>query len=128
MISIVIPGEVPSKKNSRINTRSGRSFPSRAYQRWHDMAMFHAITQAKGKKAPDPCEITVTLIHGDMRRRDCDNGLSSVLDMLVDSGILSDDDWKHVRNLKVLAFHRKGKPECRVEIEEAPAEYFFREE
>lgn len=112
MIYISIPGEVPSKKNSRINTRNGKSFPSKAYDTWHDVAMFHTITQAKGKKAPEPCSIACVFFHKDLRRRDCDNGLSSVLDMLVDAGIIQDDDWKHVKTLSATASLDKDNPRC----------------
>ena len=117
-IEITIPGEVPSKKNSRINTKSGRSFPSKLYTQWHDLAMFHSITQAKGKMAPVPCRISVTFTHGDLRRRDCDNGISSVLDMLVDAGILCDDDWNHVSEIHASARFEKGNPYCDITISE----------
>ncbi len=31
--TIILTGETPSKKNSRINTKSGRSFPNARYMR-----------------------------------------------------------------------------------------------
>ena len=33
----------------------------------------------------------------DLRRRDVSNMLESINDLLVDAGIIEDDDWKHVR-------------------------------
>lgn len=33
----------------------------------------------------------------DLRRRDVSNMLESINDLLVDTGILKDDDWQHLR-------------------------------
>ena len=90
-----ITGNVPSKKNSRINTRSGRSFPSKAYQEWHSIASDEIALQ--GIQAfKKPVRIQADFYFNNNIRRDLDNRLSSVLDMLVDLGVLSDDRWQCV--------------------------------
>jgi Holliday junction resolvase RusA-like endonuclease len=99
-LKITITGQTPSKKNARINTRSGRSFPSKRYTEWHKNSTKELETiqpsdfnWIKGLK----CEINYMFYCQDLRRRDVSNMLESVNDLLVDLGILEDDDWKHVR-------------------------------
>lgn len=113
----VLPGEVPSKKNSRINTLSGRSFPSKRYMEWRDMAVMEVRSQLKGWKAPVPCSIIVTFYHGDRRRRDADNGVTSILDMLKDAGVLIDDCWEYVPHKQDWNALDRGHARCAISIE-----------
>lgn len=114
LINILLDGEVPSKKNSRINTRSGRSFPNRKYTQWHDTQL---LLLDKTKKITDEqVEIQMDFTHGTLRRRDSDNAVSSVLDLLVDAGILPDDNWKVVKRLVINNFYKKNKPRCSIQI------------
>ena len=116
VMRIVIHGETPSKKNSRVNTRSGRSFPSRRYMEWHDCAVAQVLSQGAGHvPRGGRVSVTMTFWHGDRRRRDSDNQCSSVLDMLVDAGVLPDDSWAVVPEKHIYDRHEAGK--ARVEIE-----------
>ena len=93
MRMITLTGQVPSKKNSRINTRSGRSFPSKRYSEWHKLA----LKQLEGEeKFPERVGIEYSFYQQDNRRRDISNQLESINDLLVDAGLLEDDDWKHL--------------------------------
>ena len=118
MFSFYIHAETPAKKNSRINTKSGRSFPSKRYQEWHKFAMTEILSQHRPEKPVEHCHIVLTFIHGDLRRRDSDNGCSSILDLLVDAGILKDDNWKVVENITILNGYTKEKPTCLIQINE----------
>lgn len=96
---IVILGQTPSKKNSRINTRSGRSFPSKRYSEWHRNSSLQLQTILEGGLTINSdlkCEIEYRFYVQDLRRRDVSNMIESINDLLVDLGILKDDDWKHV--------------------------------
>lgn len=101
-MTIILSGETPSKKNSRINTRSGRSFPNKKFTEWHDKQLLE-LSFRKGKQPTidNPCKLCVEFVHGDERRRDSDNQLSSILDLLVDAEVLKDDGWKIVREISV---------------------------
>lgn len=115
---IVLQGEVPAKKNSRIALKNGRNIPSARYREWHEAAALQVMAQCRVAKPIDrPCEVRVLFVHGDMRRRDGDNGLSSVMDLLVDCGVLADDCWTIARRLVVENAYEKGKPKAVVEIE-----------
>lgn len=118
-----LTGEVPAKKNSRIfNVRTHRSFPSEAYARWHEEALIEVL-KIKNKmgwqRAIDvPCKVDVLFVHDSYRRRDCDNGLSSILDLLVDAGVLQDDNWKIVREVAVKNEYKKDGACCLISVEE----------
>ena len=114
-----ILGETPAKKNSRINLKNGISIPSERYREWHSDAEMQ-LRGLRGSLPESPietqCEITLNFIHGDKRRRDSDNGTSSIMDLLVDCGILSDDNWNIVRTIHVLNNYQKNEPKCDVLI------------
>lgn len=118
---IILDGEVPSKKNSRINTRTGRSFPSKRYQEWHDVARLQILSQMRNQNVSSPVNIpskvSITFVHGDLVKRDSDNATSSVLDLLKDCKVIADDNWKIVRELHIRNGFVKGKSRCKVEID-----------
>ena len=122
-MKITLQGETPSKKNSRINTRSGRSFPNQRYVKWHNAVVseLHYLLLKKeirpfgeGKRV----RLTASFIHGDYTRRDSDNQLSSVLDTLVDAGVLPDDNWKVVPEKHIYDRYDKGNARCELILEE----------
>ena len=117
-MTFTIQGETPAKKNSRITLPNGRNIPGKRYREWHEAALPQVLAQLKGTRPllDEPCEVALSFYHGDFRRRDCDNGASSILDLLVDAGVLSDDNWKIVQTLKVANFYDKGNPRVKVEI------------
>lgn len=116
-ISLELTGLIPSKKNSRINTRSGRSFPSKKYAQWRTEAMLQISQQARGfQTITEPVAIHFTLFFDTKRRADLDNKIASIFDMLVDYGILADDSWQVVPTFSVQAVYRKGKAGAVVDI------------
>lgn len=60
--------------------------------------------------------IKMTFYHGDNRRRDSDNGASSILDLLTDCKVIKDDKWQIVRLLEIRNFYEKNNPRCLIEI------------
>ncbi len=118
MIYIELKTNIVSKKNSRINTKSGRSFPSKKYSEFHQIATYQIMEQ---KVIPvDPIKqvskIEMIFYYGDKRRRDCDNSTSSVLDLLTDCGIIEDDNYEVVKELSIKGFYRKKNPGCEIFI------------
>jgi Holliday junction resolvase RusA-like endonuclease len=89
---LVLKGRIPSKKNSRITTRSGRSFPSKNYSRWHKDASIQLKEQ--GAKPHDASKVYMVFLMPDARRTDLTNKAESVADLLVDNGIIKDDSWQ----------------------------------
>lgn len=119
MIELKIIGETPSKKNSRINLPNGRSIPNKRYTEWHRDAIAQICHQTH-EKAPynDAIALSIHFTHGDRRRRDSDNGVSSILDLLVDAGILLDDKWEIVQEIHVKNTYEKNNAGCQIVINE----------
>lgn len=120
-MKITLQGETPSKKNNRINTKSGRSFPNQRYVKWHDsvVSQLHYLLLTK-KLVSFECmsvKMTVTFFHDTLRRRDSDNQLSSILDTLVDAKILSDDNWRVIPEKHIYDKYEKDNARCEIEIE-----------
>ncbi|WP_147612312.1 RusA family crossover junction endodeoxyribonuclease [Treponema pectinovorum] len=110
-----VSGETPAKKNSRIVLKNGRNIPSKRYKEWHEKAK----KELKGQFQREPIEtkvfIKLTFHHKDNRRRDSDNGTSSIFDLLQDAGVLIDDRWQIIQSFKVL--NEKGENAfCEIEI------------
>lgn len=122
MTRFIITGETPSKKNSRIVLPNGRNIPGKRYQQWHVEAKRELGAQMLIAGIKEPIKnkvcINLTFQHGDLRRRDSDNGTSSILDLLCDVGILEDDNWQVVEKLQISNVYAKNKPLCTIEIEQ----------
>ena len=121
-MKITLQGETPSKKNSRINTKSGRSFPNQRYMKWHNAVVselnYLLLTKKIHRFVGVKVKLTLTFWHGDLVKRDSDNQLSSVLDTLVDAGILEDDNWKVIPRKIINDEYDRGNPRVDIEIEE----------
>ena len=117
-IYLCIRGETPAKKNSRITLPNGRTIPSKRYRAWHSAALFQLEDQWKDKgRGMFESEIHVNFhfFHEDNRRRDSDNGVSSIFDTLQDAGIISDDRWQIVKEFSVKNT-KADEARCEIEI------------
>ncbi len=113
---------IPSKKNSRLVVGRGRgralNIPSEAYRKWHRANLGSVRAQLAEQEIPAaPLELRLRIHLADRRRRDLDNALSSVLDLLVDAGALKDDSWAVVPRMQVEAELAPGQAGAVVEIE-----------
>ena len=120
-MQLVLQGETPSKKNSKIRTRSGYMVPSAQHQKWHQDAMLQLHGQiSRMRKQPEPIDtpvqITMQFFHGDNVRRDSDNQASSIMDLLQDAKLLADDRWQIVRILNIYNHYDKGHARCEIDI------------
>lgn len=115
--TFILPGNVPSKKNSRqVFVKNGRiiNIPSKRYKEWHDECS--NILDGFGSLYP-PYEITLSFWMKDKRRSDLDNKMASVLDLLQDLEIIEDDCWQKLRSIKaVVGGVSKDFPRVKVEI------------
>ena len=116
----IIHAETPSKKNSRITLKSGRTIPNKKFMQWHKEAMAEIAPQLllmrDFAKVDYPVKIVCEFVHGENIRRDSDNQLSSILDLLQDCGILEDDCWKICRELEVKNSFVKNNAMAIIEI------------
>lgn len=122
MVRFQIIGETPSKKNSKIITRSGKIIPSKQHSKWHTDALVQLYAQLSriGFREPieRPVDVYINFYHENMIRRDSDNQASSIMDLLQDAGVLLDDRWQIVRCLSITNHYDKDNAHCTIQISE----------
>ena len=122
-LTIEIPIEPRSKKNSMQIIRVGRSprlIPSKQYTLWRDNCCDYIwlhYPKLRELNIDEPVNLKVMYYMGTRRRVDITNLHSAVSDMLVDAGIIKDD------NRDICAaydgsrvFYDKSNPRCVIEI------------
>lgn len=103
-IVLTIKGRIPSKKNSRnIFFRRGRlmNIPSAKYKEWHKSAT-EQLKRVPKKHLEDIESIIIEFYAPDKRATDLTNKAESVMDLLVDTGIIKDDNWYIVRRIALI--------------------------
>jgi Holliday junction resolvase RusA-like endonuclease len=116
-VELTIEGSVPSKKNSRVRTRSGSYIPNKAFYDWQHTAIQQVRMQCR-ERFFNPVHVEVIIYFGTRGRADLDNRLTSILDMLVECVVLRDDKWQDVPRMAVQAEYRKGNPGAFIRISE----------
>lgn len=104
-IGLTLP--LPPALSALKNVVRGRLIDSKLYREWKEEA---AILLFDAWPVRTPCEVRVTILPGKGWRRGCDiaNREKSILDSLVENGIIPDDDWGHVPRI-VLEFDSGAK-------------------
>lgn len=117
MAKLIINGRVPSKKNSKQVVCFGnrpRVLPSKNYQEWHKTALQEL--KVVPIKTIETSELTLTFFAPDKRASDLSNKAESIMDLLVDAGVLKDDNWFIIPKL-ILIFGGVDKENPRCEID-----------
>lgn len=117
MIELVLEGNVPSKKNSRAITRLGISVPNNKFIQWQNDALKQVRAQTR-QRFYVPVSIEVIIYFGNRGRADLDNRLTSILDMLVEALVLTDDKWQNVPQMAAQAEYRKNQPGAFIRLTE----------
>lgn len=114
-MKIIITGDCPSKKNNRtISFKMGRFklLPGKVHQQWYPQA----LKQLTGIKIIQSVEkIELIFFPKTKRKSDLTNRAESIMDLLVDGGVLEDDNWFICGNLHLM-FGGVDKNNPRVEI------------
>ena len=112
-------GETVSKKNSnKFNAKYRFTYKTKGYVNWYEGAVMQLRPQIKTKEIDYPVEISMRFVHGDKRKRDSDNGQTSILDLLVREGVIVDDNWNIVRRTVVDNDYEKGNAHCIITIKD----------
>ena len=113
-MTLFLDGIPPSKKNEhrRCTSPTGRRFIacSARYGKWEADAMLILRSQWRAIRHPMPAKpaaINITFQASDLRPWDLSNKAESIMDALVGSGILPDDNRFHVRPLVLDCVQKK---------------------
>jgi Holliday junction resolvase RusA-like endonuclease len=101
-MKIIFKGVPPSKKNSKQIFMAGNRpviMPSKLYKAWHEEMMWKmkGIKPIKGK-----VKLSMTLYAKDRRNGDLSNRFESIADLLVDAGVIEDDNWNIVHKVEMI--------------------------
>lgn len=122
IVELKLAGNIPAKKNSRINRGDGMSFPSRAFEDWQKTAVANVRLQTRAS-FESPVSMEVIIYFATDARADLDNRVTSILDMLVKAGVLLDDKWQQVPIMKIQAEYRPKRPGAFIRLTELPDDY-----
>ncbi len=106
-MKLTISGNTPSQKNRKIisqNRATGRPFLRTAPQvkNWQAIAEIELREQFTGFKVSDyPISLNIVVYFDNLRRRDLDNALSTIMDALVAADIIEDDSNKFVESISI---------------------------
>ncbi len=119
MHKLTITGRIPSKKNSKqLVHNGGRAFliPSKKHKEWHDDAEYQVSLQWPKRLILSTLKlVTLTFYSPDKIKGDLTNKAESVMDLLVDMGVIRDDNWFEIGAIN-LRFGGVDKANPRVEI------------
>lgn len=117
----VFRGEVASKKNSKVLARvKGRPMllPSRKYQEWEKRARLAIMAEGRPTVPLKAARLFMVIFHGDMLKRDSNNATQGVQDVLVDMGVIQDDNWMVIGTPEVVHMVDVEDPRLEVTVEE----------
>lgn len=123
MIKLVLDGNVPSKKNSRVNLSSGISVPNKDFVQWQKDALRQVRMQTR-ERFRGLVQIELIIYFATLGRADTDNKVTSILDMLVEALVLKDDYWETVARTVYEAAYRPGKGGAFIRITELPDDFY----
>lgn len=121
-LELTLSGNIPSKKNSRINTKKGKSFPSTKFTQWQNDSLSEVRMQTR-ERFRGLVQIELIIYFATLGKADTDNKVTSILDMLVEGLVLKDDYWESVARTTYEARYRPGKGGAFMRITELPADF-----
>lgn len=117
IVELTLTGNIPSKKNSRVNLSSGVSVPNNKFVQWQNDAIKQVRIQSRARFYV-PVALEVIVYFGTNGRADLDNRITSILDMLVEALVLRDDKWQDVPMIQAQAEYRKKEPGAFIRLTE----------
>ena len=122
-MKIRLYGQIPAQKNDKqvvYNKRTGKPFimSSQKIKEWQLQTKLQLVQQ-RVELITGPVKIDISIINKDKRKRDLDNQLSSILDLLKNNGVIEDDNYSVVRDIHI-SFDKISGPDCGAEIEITP--------
>ena len=98
-------------------SKAGGMYRSKQYTDWRKKALWDAAVQAKFKKITGSYKITVKAKRPDKRKRDLDNLIKALSDVLTSAGVIEDDSLcEHL----VMMWVTDG-PDCHILLEGVPS-------
>ena len=122
----VLEGDIPSKKNSKNiyvrKTKAGKHRPfitsSDRFKEWREDAYIQMMAQFK---PIEPLElvstVVITIYYSTLRATDLTNTAEGIMDLLVESNVLADDNYKVAPAIFLYGVYRKGKGGAKIIVQ-----------
>lgn len=110
-----LDGNIPSKKN-RVRFGKNGVFHDAKFSRWHKQAVAQILPQRLSGWFSSTKLVRIKFVFESRRVKDLTNAAESIMDLLVDVGILKDDNFTVVPHLELQAQYTKGVSKTTVEI------------
>ena len=118
-MNLTIIGDVPSKKNSKqIIYVKGRPLiiPSKNHKIWHTQALSQLLE--KKPVARQIKGIELIFFPSTKRKFDLTNKAESIMDLMVDAGIIEDDNYTVLPKVTLkIGTHDKLNPRCEIYVD-----------
>lgn len=119
-----IIGRIPSKKNNKriLRRRGGGQFVgnSQDYDDWHEENIGQLICSYGGAMSGKCVNVIIEFTVGDRRAFDLTNKAESIMDLMVDAGVIDDDNYNVVPSVTLkYAGYEKGKWYALVTLQDA---------
>ncbi len=111
-----LEGAIVPKARPR-NSRCGHSYLPTNYRVWKNEAIDLLSAQHEGEAIAVPVSISVILTGKHSQRGDADNVIGSILDAIVQAGIIKDDNMKRVVAIDLKLIHSKESPRALIRLE-----------
>lgn len=86
-------------------------------QKWKDFIVWFIENQGYANLHIEECELVFTAYYPTNRRHDVDNSVPKfILDGMVESGFLGDDDSTHVKKLSLQCFVDRDHPRTEIDV------------
>lgn len=116
----LLKGAIAPKARPR-RGKNGSMFLPENYRNWKNDAIAQLIDAGLPEKPIEACQLEVILIGKHSRCGDADNTIGSILDALVQSGVLIEDNMNKVSKISCELVHWKGlEPQALVLIKPIP--------
>jgi Holliday junction resolvase RusA-like endonuclease len=115
MIELILDGQIVPKARPRV-TVNGAYMPPK-YRQWKQGAILDLSQQHQGHKLTAVRSIDIVMTGKHSRRGDLDNISGSILDALVQSGVLVNDNLTVVPRLSIELMFDKTEPKTLIKIE-----------
>lgn len=128
MINFVLTSLPPTSNHRLAVGGTGRMFKTKEYRIWQQCAIHQIREQVSRGQKPleDEVKVLVRLVFPDNRKRDIDNPLKPINDILTQSGVISDDS--RIKRQYVQGLTIKGQQRVIISIwekeENSPFEAF----
>lgn len=119
-IKFIVKGRIPSKKNNQqiLTGRGGHPFimPSKKFKDWQNNAFIQLLHQKVPRQSKVCSMIELKVYFPDRRKADLTNKAESIMDMMVEYGVIEDDNWKCTGEVRLIPFYDKENPRCEIKL------------